>query len=235
MRKFVQIIETNAESLIAAARKSANSTVGSVVDGAVVFLNVGHKEIEKILAKHIKLHSGCISLTCNTVGVAVGKNDNHLFGLALSDEVVENKVHFAYFEIYLLGVGGAADEVHYGVTCALAVVVCGGNVNNGVAECVSRIRPISYVLYATVRNVFEGVRQVKVATHIQKAVFETLVGKPFGVNGVHNLHSVNDKAVRIDVGSGRSESDRPHALVVFFHFVTTGKLNVYLNLLSGFV
>ena len=147
IRELVEVCQTDSKCLIATTRETADGTVVSIVRRAIVLLDVGHQVIDEVLAKDVaaELHLG----STVTSGfswqefrrVAVGQHNNHLLGLLVGDEVVEDIVYAAYLVIHLLGVSGAADEVEHRVLLLVAhvklhaashhVVVAGRKVDNG--------------------------------------------------------------------------------------------------------
>ena len=108
-----------------------------IIDGAVVALNerhqyIGEIGIEVVASAHSAesthaAHTAAAALTLGLTlgleqcGVSVGEYQDHLLGLALGNQVVKDKVHLTYLEVYLLGIGGTADEVHYGVLLVLVL------------------------------------------------------------------------------------------------------------------
>ena len=66
--------------------------------------------------------------------------------------------------------------------------------------------------------------------NLQQTVLEALIGEVLVALGIHHAHAVNDEAVRIHVGSSRTQRDGPQtALCVFLHVVSAGELYIYLN------
>ena len=173
IRELVEVCQTDSKCLIATTRETADGTVVSIVRRAIVLLDVGHQVIDEVLAKDVaaELHLG----STVTSGfswqefrrVAVGQHNNHLLGLLVGDEVVEDIVHAAYLVIYLLRVGGAADTVEHGIFLLVAhvelhthhVVVAGRQVDHGSIRAAETLGVVVYVLHAAMWYVADVVGQ----------------------------------------------------------------------------
>ena len=230
--ELVEVGQTVEQCLVAATRETADGAVVAVVDGAIVRLNVRHKVIDEILAEHIaaELHLGstlCGSLGEQLGGVAIGQHNNHLLGLFVGQQVVEDVVHASYLIIDLLRVGGTADEVEYGVLLLLIRLVGRGQIDNGIVGAAKALREVMDVLYASVRHVANVVRQRAVLRrNLQQAVLEALIGEVQLVLGIHHTDTIDNEAIGIHVGGYGAEGHRPCAVGTLGHLLAACELHI---------
>ena len=115
--------------------------------------------------------------------IAVGEDDDHRLSLALGDEVVEDSIEFTDLVPSLLGVGGAAHEVEYGVFLVGVLVVLGGGVDDEGAVYLQFVRLVGHICNLAVRHVPDGVEHTAVG-HFKERRLEILVGEHVHIGGV---------------------------------------------------
>jgi len=118
--ELVEMTQSVGQSLVAPSGESSDGSVVTVVDGAIVALDVRHQVIDEVVAEHIvaEAHLGHLSVFRRweqLIWISVWQDDDHVLGGSLGQQVVDDVVHPSHFVIYLLGVGCAADEIENGV------------------------------------------------------------------------------------------------------------------------
>ena len=64
------------------------------------------------------------------------------------------------------------------------------------------------------------------AGYTEQTVLEPLVGEVAVALRVHDAHSVDDEAVRIEVGCGGTQGDAPQSVGIALHGMASGKLHI---------
>ena len=128
--ELVKVGQGREEGLTAAAGESRYGAVVPVVDRTEIGLHIGHDACGKLLVEHLVHADGShrIGPWSAVHHIAVRHHDDHRFGLALGDEVVEDNIELTYLEPGLLGVGCTADEVEHGILLAGSLIT-GGSVD----------------------------------------------------------------------------------------------------------
>ena len=165
--------------------------------------------------------------------VAIRQHDNHLLGLFVSQQIVENVIHTAHLIIHFLSIRRAADEVEHGILLLEVLHVRRWQIDNSLIGSTKALGIIMDILQASVRHILDIVRQCAVARNLQQAVFEAFVGEVLVVLRVHHAHSIDDEAIGIHVRGSRSQRRSPHARrSVAGHGVTACKLHIDLHILG---
>ena len=156
--------QTVEECLITTTRETANSAMVCIVDGTVVALYVWHQVVVQVLAEHItsEARSWCSEHTCwrcgkQFIGIAVGQHHDHLLGLALCEQVVEDVVHTPYLIVHLFGVGSAADAVEHGVFFVRALLVLRRQIDHGLIGGTQALRVVMDIVQLSVGHVLDVV------------------------------------------------------------------------------
>ena len=165
IRELVEMTQSIMQSLVAAARETADGTMVGIVDGAVVMLDIRHEVIvqiqtEDILAKHGLGHTGDVGHRWQQlVGIAVGQHHNHLLGLAFSQQIVEDIVHAAYLVVHLLRIRRAADQVEHGIFLPRILLVLRWQIHHGLIGGTQTLGVVVDILQTAVGHVEDVVRQ----------------------------------------------------------------------------
>ena len=235
MRETIQIVQTDTQCLVASTRETTNSTMGSIVDRAIVFLHIRHQVIQKILTEEVKLYGTAITLPHQTGWIAIGKYDDHLLGSTLGNQVIQDKVHLANLEIDLFGIGGTADEIHHGVFLPGVFVIRRWCIDYRIAKHTHRIRPVVHVVHLAMRHILQRMDEVSVTTHVKQTVLEALVGEPLCILRVHHLMTIHNETIGINVGNSRAKRYGPYIVFAFLHLMATSKLHINHHLLCMFI
>ena len=165
IRELVEMTQSIMQSLVAAARETADGTMVGIVDGAVVMLDIRHQVIvqiqtEDILAKHGLGHTGDVGHRWQQlVGIAVGQHHNHLLGLAFSQQIVEDIVHTAYLVVHLLRIRRTADQVKHGIFLPRILLVLRGQIHHSLISGTQTLGVVVDILQTAVGHVENVVRQ----------------------------------------------------------------------------
>ena len=245
--EHVEVRQSVEQPLVAAAREAADGTVVAVVDGGIGFLYIRYQVVDEVLAEHIlselRLRAGIHGLGEQLRRVAVGHDHDHLLRLLVGYQVVEDIIHTSHLIIYLLGVGGAADEVEHGIFLALSHAghtsghVSWRQVDHGMVGGAQTLRVVADIFDAAMGHVPDVVGQRAVLRlDFQQAVLESLVGEIERVFRVHHAHTIDDEAVGVHVGCGGTESCRPQSCGgIAAHLVAAGELHIHHHALGRVV
>ena len=238
--ELVQMAQAVEERLVATSRETANGAVVSIVDGTVVALYVGHQIVVEVEAEHIapESRSRCSEHARRWCGqklirVAVWQHNDHLLGLALCEQVVENIVHAPHLVVDLLSIGSTADAVEYGIFLVRILLVLRRQIDHGLIRGPETLGVVMDVFHLTVGHILDVVGQSLLAGNLQQTVLETLIREVLGILRIHHAHTVDNKTVGIHVGSDGAEGDGPEScLGIPRHGVAPGKLYIDQHLLG---
>ena len=218
-----------------------------IVDGAVVGLDIGHQVVDEVLAENIASET-CLWLAIVSGGtavrrggqqlrrIAVGQYDYHLLGTFVGQQVVKDIIDAAHFIIDLLGVGSTADEVEHRILLLQVLHVTRRQIDNGLIGTAKAFGVIMHVFQTAMWYLSDVVRQGAVLRgYLQQAVLKALVREILRVLRIHDAGAVHNKAIRIHVGSDRSEGDSPLTVGTALHFLASGELHIYQHILSRVV
>ena len=213
-----------------------------IVDGTVVTLDIGHQVVVQVLAEHVaaEARSRCSEHTrlgCGQqfIRIAVGQHHDHLLGLALCEQVVEDIVDAAYLIIHLFGIGSSADAVEHRVFLVRVLIVLRWQIDHGLVGGTKTLGVVVDIVYLSVGHVLDVVCQTAfLGRNLQEAVLEALIGEILRILRIHHAHTVDDEAIGVHVGGSRTEGYRPVSLIITLHRMATCELHVYQHFL-GFV
>ena len=109
-----------------------------------------------------------------------------------------------------------------------------GQTDNGLVGGAETLGVVMDVVDATVGHIFDVVGQRRITGwNLQQTVFKSLVGEILFTGWIHNADAIDDKAIGIHVGGGRTEGGGPEtSLDIALHRVTTCELYIDKHLLG---
>ena len=207
-----------------------------IVDGTVVALHIGHQVFVQVEAEHVTEHATHTTRAGlgrqQFGGIAIRQHHDHLFGLAFSQQVVEDIVHTTNLIIHFLGIRCTTDQIEHRIFLVLVLLVLRGQIDDGLVRGTQTLGVIVDILQLAVGHVLDVVGQSVLARNLQQTVLETLVGEVLRVLGIHHADTVDDVAIGVHVRSHRTEGNSPKALFVTLHGITPCKLHVDQHLLG---
>ena len=232
-------MESVRQRLVTAPGETADGTMGSIVDGAVVAFHIRHQIVDEIETEHIAAEirhgnrSGIGRLGQQFIGIAIGQHHYHLFGLPLGNQVVEDIVHAAHLIIHLFGVGGSADEIEHGILFLRVLLVAGRQADHRLIDSAQVLGIVVDVFHTAVGNGTDVVGQTALTGNLEQTVLKTFVWEILVALRIHDAHAIDNETVGIHVGGGGSESCGPQSgRRVFLHRLAASKLHIDLHILG---
>ena len=211
----------------------------AVVHRAIVLLHVWHQVVHQVQTEHIAAEVRCRNLRSighrrqQLVRIAVRQYDNHVLRLPLSNQIVQDVVHASHLIIYFLRIGGSTNQVEHRVFRFPVLPIGSRQIDQRMVRSTQALRVVAHILHTSVRHVSDVMNQSSLAVwNFQQTVLESFIRKIQLALWVHDAHTIYHKAIRIHVGSSRTERHAPHTSVgIAFHLLSSRKLNINQHLL----
>src|SRR5439155_7795839 len=223
--KVFQVIQASKERLGAAHRQSRDSSGLAVFCYPISRLDLRYDFAEQSLTKlrEVSLAEAGVAKRRNAPGedlrsaVAEGHNNDHGFGLAASDEVVENHVRAPDSSPGARIIAETVEKVQNRISLIGSEIVTGWRIDIEISIIAHGPRPVELVVEGAVGYIVHLPRQRSRSGHMHDTPGVEQVGRHQGIGGVDQTDTVGHERITVEIGLERLSCDTPNTLLIFLH------------------
>ena len=118
IRELIEVAQAIEQSLITTARETADGTMVLIINGTIVLFYIRHQVVNQILTEHIATEAGLRSTvsigSCQQLcRITVWQHNNHLLGLLLCQQIVEDIVYTSHLIINFFSICCSTNQIEH--------------------------------------------------------------------------------------------------------------------------